>query len=342
MAFSTDVGIDLGTTNILIYIRGRGVVLNEPAVVAIEQQMQRTLAVGAEAQRMLGRTPENIVALRPLREGVIADFDLAEIMLKRCLAEALNSRRFLRARAVVCVPAGITAVEQKAVLEAITRTGTREVYLIEEPRAAALGAGLDIFEVSGHMIVDVGGGTSDIAILSMGEMVEAASVRAGGDEFDRAIAQFVKREYNLLIGERTAESLKVSIASAHPQGRNLETEVRGRDLLTGLPRPVELSTAQLCGALNEPLETILQGIKQVLEKAPPELAGDIIGKGAVLSGGGALLDGFTRYLSSETGIPFYLAEDPKACVVKGTAFVLDHLARFKDLLPSSRSLRVAF
>ena len=342
MAFSTDVGIDLGTTSILVYIRGRGIVLNEPAVVAIEQQIEKLLAVGTDAQKMLGRTPENIVALRPLREGVIADFDIAEIMLKQFLAMALNRRRFLRPRVVVCIPAGTTPVEQKAVVEAITRTGTREIFLIEEPRAAALGANLDIFEVSGSMVVDIGGGTSDIAVLSMGEMVEGTSVRTGGDKFDQAIAHFIKREYNLLIGERTAESLKISIASAHPQARDLETEVRGRDLLTGLPRPVKLTTAQLAGALEEPIGMILQGIKQVLEKIPPELAGDIINKGVVLSGGGALLDGFTRYLSQETGIPFYLAEEPQACVIKGTAFVLDDLARFRDILPSSRTLGVAF
>lgn len=342
MAFSTDIGIDLGTTNILIYIRGRGIVLNEPAVVAVEQRMQKLLAVGASAQKMLGRTPENIVALRPLREGVIADFDFAEMMLKSCLATALKRKHLLRPRVVVCVPAGTTPVEQKAVVEAIARTGARETFLIEEPRAAALGADLDVFEVGGNMIVDIGGGTSDIALLSMGEIVEGASVRTGGDKFDQAIIRFVKKEYNLLIGERTAEYLKITIGAAHPRSRCLETEVRGRDLLTGLPRPVKLTTAELVRALDEPLALILQGIKQVLERVPPELAGDIINKGIVLSGGGALLEGLNLFLSQETGIPFYLAEEPLACVVKGTASVLDNMARFRELLPSSRSLGAAF
>lgn len=342
MAFSTDIGIDLGTTNILIYIRGRGMVLNEPAVVAVEQKLQKLLAVGSTAQKMLGRTPENIVALRPLREGVIAEFDFAEMMLKRCLAMALKRKHLLRPRIVVCIPAATTPVEQKAVLEAIARTGARETFLIEEPRAAALGANLDIFEVGGNMVVDIGGGTSDIAVLSMGEIVEGVSVRTGGDKFDQAIIRFVKKEHNLLIGERTAESLKIAVGAAHPRSRNLETEVRGRDLLTGLPRPVKLNTAQLVQALEEPLELILQGIKQVLERVPPELAGDIIGKGVILSGGGALLEGLTLFLSQETGIPFYLAEEPLACVVRGTASVLDNMARFRELLPSSRSLGVAF
>lgn len=342
MAFSTDIGIDLGTTSILLYVRGRGIVLNEPAVVAIEQKMQRLLAVGSAAQRMLGRTPENIIALRPLREGVIADFDLTEVMLKRCLARAMERRRFFRPRVVVCIPAGTTSVEQKAVAQAIARAGAREIFLIEEPRAAALGARLDIFELSGSMVVDIGGGTSDIAVLSMGEVVEGASVRLGGDKFDEAIIRLVKKEHNLLIGERTAESVKMAIGSALPRSRNLEAEVRGRDLITGLPRPVRLCTDELLGAFEEPLGVILQGIKQVLQRTPPELAGDIIDKGIILSGGGALLDGLARYLSRGTGIPVYLAEEPLACVVKGTAFVLENMARFKNALPSSRNLGVAF
>lgn len=342
MAFSTNIGIDLGTASILLYICGKGIVLNEPAVVAVERKLHKLLAVGTAARKMLGRTPENITALRPLREGVIADFDLAEILLKQCLDLVMKKRRILRPRVAVCIPAGITTVEQKAVIEAIARTGARETFLIEEPRAAALGAKLDIFAFNGSMVVDIGGGTSDIAILSMGQVVEGNSVRIGGDKFDEAIARFVKKEYNLLIGERTAESLKKAIGSAYPQGRNLETEVRGRDLISGLPRPVKITTGELFQALEEPLGAILQGIKQVLQKTPPELAGDIIDKGVVLSGGGALLDGFPRYLSREIGIPFYLAEDPLTCVVKGTAFVLENLPMFKDTLSSSRNLGVAF
>lgn len=342
MAFSAEIGIDLGTASILLYVRGRGIVLNEPAVVAVEQKMQRLLAVGAAARNMLGRTPENIVALRPLREGVIADFSLTEVMLKHFLAVAIRKRYILRPRVVVCIPAGTTPVEQKAVLEAVARTGARETFLIEEPRAAALGAQLDIFELSGSMIVDIGGGTSDIAVISMGEVVEGTSVRIGGDKFDEAVVRFVKREHNLLIGERTAEALKMAIGSVHPRGSNLETEVRGRDLVTGMPRLIKVTTAELSGAFEEPLSVILEGIKQVLQRTPPELAGDIIDKGVVLSGGGALLDGFSRYLSQEIGIPFYLAEEPLNCVIRGTAAVLDKIERFRETLPSSRNLGVAF
>ncbi len=342
MAFSTDIGIDLGTASVLVYVRGKGIVLNEPAVVAIEQQLEKVLAVGAAAQKMLGRTPGNIVAVRPLREGVIADFDITEVMLKHYLAMAIDRRRILRPRVVVCIPAGITSVEQKAVLEAIARTGARETFLIEEPRAAALGAGLDIFEPNGNMVVDVGGGTSDMAVLSMGEVVECASVRVGGDKFDEAIIRYVKNEFNILIGERTAESLKVSIGSAHPQSRHLQAEVRGRDLVTGLPRSATLNTQQVVRALEDPLLAILQGIKQVLERTPPELAGDIIDKGIVLSGGGALLSGFTRFLSQETGVPFYLAEDPISCVVKGTAYALENIGWLGETLLSSRKISAAY
>lgn len=342
MAFSTDIGIDLGTASILVYVRGKGIVLNEPAVVAVEQQLEKILAVGAAAQQMLGRTPGNIVAIRPLREGVIADFDITEVMLKHYLAMAIDRRRFLRPRVVVCIPAGITPVEQKAVLEAIARTGARETFLIEEPRAAALGAGLNIFEPSGNMVVDVGGGTSDMAVLSIGEVVESDSVRVGGDKFDEAIIRYVKNEFNILIGERTAELLKINIGSAHPQSRCLQAEVRGRDLVTGLPRSVKISTQQVVEALEDPLAAILQGIKQVLERTPPELAGDIINKGIVLSGGSALLNGFTRFLSQETGVPFYLAEDPICCVVKGTAYALENMGQLGDTLLSSRKLSAAY
>jgi len=340
MAFSTDIGIDLGTASVLVYVRGKGIVLHEPAVVAIEQQLEKVLAVGVAAQRMLGRTPGNIVAIRPLREGVIADFDITEVMLKHFLAAAMDRRRLLRPRVVVCIPAGVTSVEQKAVLEAIARTGARETFLIEEPRAAALGAGLNIFEPSGSMVVDVGGGTCDIAVLSMGEIVESASVRVGGDKFDEAIIRYIKNEYNILIGERTAELLKINIGSAHPQGRSLKAEVRGRDLVTGLPRSVTVSTQQIVEALQDPLAAILQGIKEVLERTPPELAGDVCSKGVVLSGGSALLNGFTRFLSQETGVPFYLAEDPISCVVKGTAYALENMGRLGDTLLSSRKLSV--
>lgn len=342
VAFSTDIGIDLGTSSVLVHVRGKGIVLSEPSVVAIEQQMDKVLAVGAAAQKMLGRTPGNIVALRPLREGVIADFDNTEVMLRHYLSMATARRRLLRPRVVVCIPTGSTPVEQKAVLEAIARTGAREIYLIEEPRAAALGAGLNIFEPGGNMIVDIGGGTSDIAVISMGEMVESASVRMGGDKFDEAIVRYVKMGSSLLIGERTAESLKITIGSAYPESRRLQTEVRGRDLVTGLPRSLTLTTGQIAQALEDPLSVIVRGIRQVLEKTPPELAGDIIDRGIILSGGGALLHGMGRLFSRETGVPFYLAEDPMTCVVRGTAMAFDNISRFGDSLLSSRKIGVAY
>jgi rod shape-determining protein MreB len=338
MAFSTDIGIDLGTASILIYIRGKGIVLNEPSVVAIDHGANKVLAVGTEAQKMLGRTPGNITAIRPLREGVIADFDITEIMLKHNLAKAGEKRRIFRPRVVVCTPAGTTLVEQKAVVEALSRIGARETYLIEEPRAAALGAGLNIFEPSGNMVVDIGGGTCDIAVLSMGEVVESASVRIGGDIFDEAISRYIKRKYNVLIGERTAEMLKIAIGSAHLESRHLESEVRGRDLITGLPRSVAVTTDEVVEALRDSLLGILQGVKQVLERTPPELAGDIIEKGIVLTGGGALLDGLPYFLSQETGIPVFLADDPVTCVIKGTARVLENIAGLSDTLLSSRKI----
>lgn len=342
LAFATDMGIDLGTSSILVFIRGKGIVLNEPSVVAIDQESQRVLAVGAEAQRMIGRTPGNIVAVRPLREGVIADFEITEVMLKHYISKAAQRRRLLRPRVVVCIPAGTTSVEQKAVIEAVTRTGARETYLIEEPRSAAMGAGLDIFEPSGCMVVDIGGGTTDIAVLSMGEVVESASVRIGGDKLDEAITVFIKNKHNVLIGERTAESLKKSIGSALKGNQRLKDEVRGRDMVNGLPRSITITTTQIVNAIEEPLGAILQGIKQVLERTPPELAGDIISKGVVLTGGGALLNGMARYFSQETGVPFYLAEDPIDSVVKGTAMVLENMNTLSESLISSRKIASTF
>ena len=341
MALFTDMGIDLGTATVLVHIKGKGIVLNEPSVVAIEQQSKKVLAVGSEAQKMLGRTPGNIIATRPLREGVIADFDITEIMLKHFILEVCKKRRLFRPRVVVCIPAGTTSVEKKAVIEAVARTGAKEAYLIEEPRAAALGAGLEIFEPCGHMIVDIGGGTSDIAVLSMGEIVVSSSVRVGGDKFDDAIIRFMKREYNVLIGERTAESLKIQIGAAFTGSRSLTLEVRGRDLLSGLPRSVEVTTGQIVEALQEPLSIILQGVRQVLERTPPELAGDIIERGIVLTGGGAMLDGFNKLIARETGVPSYLAEDPVECVAKGTGKALECLSRLSGTLITTRSMTAA-
>lgn len=342
MLLSADMGIDLGTSSVLVLIRGRGIVLHEPSVVAVDQNSGQMLAVGSEAQRMLGRTPGSIVALRPLRDGVIADFDITEMMLKHFIAAAGERRRLFRPRVIVCIPAGITTVEKKAVIDAVAQAGARETYLIEEPRAAALGAGLQIFEPSGSMVVDIGGGTTDVAILSMGEVVESASVRVGGDKMDEAITRYIKKEYNVLIGDRSAEALKISIGSIHPQNRRLEMDVRGRDLVSGLPRSLKITTPQIVEALREPVDLILQGVRQALERTPPELAGDIMEKGAVLTGGGALLDGLSRFLTQETGVPFYLAEDPVTCVVRGTAVVFDHLSQLADTLASARKIASIF
>jgi len=341
MPWFTDMGIDLGTATVLVYLRGKGIVLKEPSVVAIEQRTRQVLAVGESAQQMLGRTPGNIVAIRPLREGVIADFDITEIMLKHFVAEVCKRRHLLRHRVVVCIPAGTTSVEKKAVIEAVTRTGAKEAYLIEEPRAAALGAGLEIFEPSGSMVVDIGGGTTDIAVLSMGEIVVSCSVRVGGDKFDEAIMRYIKKEFNLLIGERSAEALKIEIGSAFPGNRSLRSEVRGRDLVSGLPRSLELTTEHIMEAISEPLWIIIQGVRQVLERTPPELAGDIIDKGIVLTGGGSLLDGLYKTIAQQTGVPVYLAEDPVGSVAKGTGKALEYLDRLSPTLISARNLGVA-
>jgi len=342
MWFSSDMGIDLGTATILVHLQGKGVVLNEPSVVAIDHATRKVVAAGEEAQKMLGRTPGNIVAVKPLNEGVIADFDTTELMLKHYVSKVGARKRILRPRVVVCIPAGTTSVEQKAVIEALTRIGAREAYLIEEPRAAALGAGLEIFKPSGSMVVDIGGGTTDIAVLSLGDVVESASVRVGGNKFDEAISRYIKKEYNVLVGERAAEHLKIEVGSAHRQSRSLAMEIRGRDLVTGLPRSLNVTTSQVIEALEEPLGEIMQGVKQVLERTPPELSGDIVEKGVVLTGGGALLDGLSRFMAEETGVPFYLAEDPVGCVVNGTAMVLNNMDRIAPTLISNKKIAATF
>lgn len=341
MAWSADMGIDLGTATILVYLKGKGIVLNEPSVVAIDYQERKVLAVGELAQKMLGRTPGNIIAIRPLREGVIADFDVTEVMLKHFIYKVCKKRRIFRPRVVVCIPVETTAVEKRAVIEAVTRTGAREAYLIEEPRAAALGAGLEIFQPSGSMVVDIGGGTTDIAVISMGETVVSCSVRVGGDKLDEAIVRYMKKEHSLLIGERSAERLKIEIGSALKGERSLKMEIRGRDLINGLPRSLEVSTEQVVEAISETLWVIVQGVRQVLEKTPPELAGDIIEKGIVLTGGGAMLDGLYKLIAQHTGVPTYLAEDPIGSVAKGTGLVLENLDRLADSLISNRNITPA-
>lgn len=341
MNLGSDMGIDLGTSTVLVYLKGKGIVLHEPSVVAIEQHSRQIQAVGEMAHRMLGRTPGNIIAIRPLREGVIADFEITEIMLRHFIAKVCDRRRLFRPRVVVCIPAATTTVEQKAVIEGVMRSGAREAFLIEEPRAAALGAGLDIFRPSGHLVVDIGGGTCDVALLSMGETVVAESIRVGGDKFDEAIVRFIKREFSLLIGERTAEALKIEAGTAFASHRQKEMEIRGRDIISGLPRSFLVRTDHVLAAIQDPLDAIIHCVKTVLEKTPPELAGDLIGHGIVLTGGGALLDGLPELISAETNVPAYLAPDPVACVAKGTGRTLELLERLEPTLISPRRLAAA-
>ncbi|NLM47155.1 MAG: rod shape-determining protein MreB [Firmicutes bacterium] len=338
MKLGSDMGIDLGTATVLVYLRGKGIVLHEPSVVAMDQHSGKILAVGEAARRMIGRTPGNIIATRPLREGVIADFDVTEVMLRHFVSTVSDKRRLLRPRVVVCIPAATTTVEQKAVIEAILRSGARDAFLIEEPRAAALGAGLDIFRPLGHMVIDIGGGTTDVAVISLGETVVRESVRVGGDKLDEAIVRYIKRAFNLLIGERTAEELKIEAGTAFPGNRFVEREIRGRDMVSGLPRSIVANSDHVLEAIKEPLDDILQCVRHVLEVTPPELAGDIIEHGIVLTGGGAQLDGLDKLLARETGVNVYLADDPVSCVAVGTGKALEQLDKLEHTLISQRRL----
>ncbi|GAX89638.1 rod shape-determining protein [Effusibacillus lacus] len=331
---SKDIGVDLGTANVLVHVKGKGIVLNEPSVVAIDSQTKKIVAVGEEARQMLGRTPGNIVAIRPLREGVIADFDVTEMMLRHFINKTVGKSLFVRPRILICVPAGITSVEQKAVREAAERTGARDVYIIEEPRAAAIGAGLDIFQPSGSMVVDIGGGTTDIAVLSLGDVVTSSSIRVAGDKFDEAIIRYVKKQHNLLIGERTAEEVKVQIGSVYPNARQGKYDIRGRDMVTGLPKTIEVTSEEIRIALEEPVTQVIAATRSVLERTPPELAADIYVKGIVLTGGGALLYGLDKLMMDELQVPVLIADDPMTCVARGTGKVLDNLE--KVIRPNSR------
>lgn len=332
--FNQDVGIDLGTANTLVFVRGRGIVIREPSVVALDQETGKVLAVGQKARRMLGRTPGNIVALRPLRDGVIAHYQATEVMLRHFLSQAVGRYSLVRPRVMVCVPSGITSVEQRAVLEAAQVAGSRRTYLIEEPLAAALGAGLDISEARGSMIIDIGGGTVDIAVLSLGGIVVSSSLKAGGDRFDEAIVRHMKKEHNLAVGERTAEELKIAIGTVDPAAPLRRMEVRGRDLITGLPRTVEVTSQELCRAVEEVTATVVDGVRAVLDRTPPELAADILERGIVLTGGGALLDGMDRVLSRQTEVPVIVAEDPLSCVALGTGKALESLDFLRPQLVS--------
>ncbi|CCQ95767.1 MreB-like morphogen [[Clostridium] ultunense Esp] len=325
--FGKDIGIDLGTANVLIYIRGKGIVLDEPSVVAIDQNTGQVLAVGEEARRMVGRTPGNIVALRPLRDGVIADFEVTETMLKHFLNKIGVKGFFIRPRILICAPTNITSVEKKAIKEAAERSGGREVFLEEEPKVAAVGAGLDIFQPGGNMVIDIGGGTTDVAVLSMGDIVTASSIKVAGDKLDMAVAQYIKRKYKLLIGERTAEQIKIQIGTAFPGARDQTMEIRGRDLVSGLPQTVTIRSEEVREAMDEMIREIVMAAKSVLERTPPELSADIIDKGVVLTGGGALLHGLDQLLSTELKLPVMVAEDPMSCVARGAGLMLENLDR---------------
>jgi rod shape-determining protein MreB len=343
--FSNDLAIDLGTANTLVYLKGKGVVVSEPSVVAVQKDshgQRKVLAVGTDAKNMLGRTPGSIVAIRPMKDGVIADFDITEEMLRYFIRKIHNRKALVRPRIVICVPSGITQVEKRAVKESAESAGAREVYLIEEPMAAAIGAGLPITEASGNMIVDIGGGTTEVAVISLAGIVYAKSVRVGGDKMDEAIAQHLKRKYNLLIGERTSEAIKIQIGSAYPEsstspkGDWAETmEVKGRDLVSGIPKTLSIGAQEIREALSEPINAIVEAVRIALERTPPELAADIVDKGIVLAGGGALLRNLDQLLREETGLPVVIAEDPLSCVVLGSGKVLDELDLLKQVTVTS-------
>jgi len=332
--FSNDLAIDLGTANTLIYVKGKGIVSNEPSVVAVQQQGRdgrKIVAIGSEAKQMFGRTPVGITAVRPMKDGVIADFQITEEMLRYFIQRAHNRRALVRPRVIVCVPFGITEVEKRAVRESTESAGAREVYLVEEPMAAAIGAGLPITEATGSMIVDIGGGTTEVAVISLKGIVYSESIRVGGDKMDEAIINYVRRTYNLAIGERTAEQIKIALGTALPSGEDRRVEITGRDLVGGLPKTIEISEEEVREALTEPLKQIIEVVRLVLERTPAELASDIVDRGITLAGGGSLLRNLDVLLRQATGLPVVLAEDPLTCVVVGSGKILDRLDLFKDV-----------
>ncbi len=332
--FSNDLAIDLGTATTLTFVKGKGIVSNEPSVVAVQRSgngTKKVLAVGKEAKEMLGRTPGNIVAVRPMKDGVIADFEVTEAMLRYFITRAHNRRTLARPRIIICVPSGITEVEKRAVRDSALAAGAREVYLIEEPMAAAIGAGLPITEPSGNMIVDIGGGTTEVAVISLAGIVMSKSIRVGGDKMDEAIVQHIKRKYNLLIGERTAEDIKKQIGSAFPLDEVLTVEVKGRDLVAGVPKTLTINSDEIRDALAEPVNAIVEAVRIVLERTPPELSADIVDKGIVLSGGGSQLKNLDVLLREETGLPVMLSENPQLAVVLGTGKVLDEMKLLKEV-----------
>lgn len=334
--FSNDIGIDLGTANSIVFVRDQGVVLREPSVVAIQAGTKNVLAVGEEAKKMLGRTPSNIIAIRPMKDGVIADFETTESMLRHFI-QKVHFRKLISPRVVVAVPSGITEVEKRAVKDSARHAGAREVYLIEQPMASAIGVGLPVHEPAGNMIVDIGGGTCEIAIISLAGIVFARSLRVGGDEFDETIVAHMKRAYNLMIGERTAEEIKIRIGSAFPLEEELTMEVKGRDLSSGLPKTLAICSEEIREALKEPLTSILESIRITLERCPPELASDLVDRGIVVAGGGALLRGIDRLIADETGLPVHVGDDPLTAVAEGTGRVLQELQFLKRVASSSQA-----
>lgn len=328
---NTDIGIDLGTATVLVYIKGKGVVLKEPSVVAIDKNTNRVLAVGEEARNMIGRTPGNIVAIRPLRDGVISDYDVTEKMLKYFIRKAYGSNRLSKPRVVVCVPCEATEVEKRAVRDAAQNAGASKVYLIEEPVAAAIGAGIDISRPSGCMVVDIGGGTTDVAVISLGGMVVRSSLKVAGDKFDEAIIRYIRKEHKMMIGERTAESLKIDIGCAYKRDEDISMEIRGRDLVTGLPKNIIITSEEIRHAIEEPVNEIAECVHSVLEKTPPELASDISDKGIYMTGGGAMLWGFDKLLEERTKVPVIVAEEAVSCVALGTGQSLTHLDKLAEI-----------
>ena len=323
--FAKDIGIDLGTANVLIYVKGQGIVLNEPSVVAMDSETKKPLAVGSEAREMLGRTPGSVVAIRPMKDGVIADFEITEVMLNHFIRK-INGKSFLsRPRILICCPSNITQVEKNAIKEAAERTGAKKVFIEEEPKVAAVGAGMDISKPSGNMVIDIGGGTTDIAVLSLGGIVTSSSIKVAGNVFDSDIMKYIKDKYKLLIGDRTAEEIKISIGTVFSGNKNDKMEVRGRDLVTGLPHSITICSDEVEEALRESVYIIVHTAKSVLEQTPPELAADIIDKGIVITGGGALIDGFDLLLAHELKVPVFIAESPLTCVVEGTGILLDNI-----------------
>ena len=337
--FTREIGIDLGTANTLVYVKGKGIVLREPSVVAVNNHTGQVLSVGSDAKQMIGRTPGNITAIRPMKDGVIADFEITKGMLRHFIRKIVGNNPMIRSRIIICVPSGVTEVEKRAVVDAALHAGAREAYLIEEPMASAIGAGLPVEEASGSMVVDIGGGTSEVAVISLGGIVVSRSLRTAGDEFDDAIIHYVKKEYNLMIGERSAEDIKLKIGSAWPFEKELTYSVSGRDLVSGLPKVLELSSAEIREALREPVNAVVDSIKFTLEKTPPELASDIMERGIMLAGGGGLLKGLDILISEETGIEVSVAENPLDCVVLGTGRVLEEIDVLSNVLLSHKSLR---